>query len=63
MNDVKHSMDKSFIVFKSLFYTFTPFFIIQKVLLKLAAQNLLVHWMEWTLYMYSYQEPDILGLW
>jgi len=46
-DDVKHSMDKSFIIFESLFYTFTPFFIVQEVLLKpVAAQNLLVHWME-----------------
>ena len=42
-NDVKHSMDKSFIVFESLFYTFTPFFIVREVLLKpVAAQNFLV---------------------
>lgn len=40
----RNSMDKSFIVFELLFYTFTPFFIIQEVLLKpVAAQKLLVH--------------------
>lgn len=46
-DDVKHSVDKSFIVFESLFYTFTPFFIVREVLLKpVATQNLLVHRMN-----------------